>query len=207
MPRMRFLPAATLLILAASSSAAPLTVNRFDTNHSTIGFRIPIAGGMSEVEGKFTDFTIDVAYDPDDLANSSVSATIRAASIDTGIADRDKHLRSADFFDVEKYPELKFVSSRIEKSSDGFVAHGTLTMHGVSKEIALPFRQTGKQNVPDKNAIVLGFAAQTRLDRRDYGITWKHSVDPLFVGNDVDVNIRLITKLISVPATTSTAPH
>ena len=194
---MRLLP--VVLVLASSLSAAPLQVKRFDTNHSTIGFRIPIACGMSEVQGKFTDFAIDVVYDDQNVANSSVAATIQANSIDTGIADRDKHLRSADFFDVAKYPEIKFVSSSIDKRPDGFIAHGTLTMHGVSKEIALPFRQTGMQKVADKNAIVLGFAAQTKLDRRDYGINWKHSVDPLFVGNDVDVEIRLITKLITVP--------
>ena len=201
---MRFLAA---ILFSATALAAPLSVNRFDTNHSTIGFRIPIAGGMSEVEGKFTDFKIDVIYDDQNVGNSSVTATIQTASINTGIADRDKHLRSADFFDVEKYPELKFVSSRIEKTADGFLAHGTFTMHGVTKEIALPFRQTGFQKIADKNAIVLGFAAKTRLDRRDYGITWKHSVDPLFVGNDIDVDIHLITKLISVPETTGTAPH
>jgi polyisoprenoid-binding protein YceI len=149
---MRYL--SLVLVLATSLPAAPLAVKRFDTNHSTIGFRIPIAGGMSEVEGKFTDFAIDVAYDDQNLANSGVTAIIQATSIDTGIADRDKHLRSADFFDVAKYPEIKFVSSSIEKRPDGFVAHGTLTMH---------------------------------------------SVDPLFVGNDVDVEIRLITKLITIP--------
>jgi polyisoprenoid-binding protein YceI len=188
-----------VLLIATSLSSAPLAVKRFDTNHSTIGFRIPIAGGMSEVEGKFTDFAIDVAYDDQNVANSSVTAVIQAASIDTGIPDRDKHLRSADFFDVAKYPEVKFVSSSIEKRPDGFVAHGTFTMHGVSKEIALPFRQTGMQKIPDKNAIILGFAAKTQLDRRDYGLNWKHSVDPLFVGNDVDIEIRLITKLIPLP--------
>ena len=186
------------LAIALLLAATPLTVDRFDTNHSTIGFRIPIAGGMSEVEGKFTDFAIAVVYDDQNLANSSVTATIQAASINTGIAERDKDLRSAGFFDVAKYPEIKFVSSRIEKSGSGFIAHGMLTMHGVSKEITLPFRQTGKRDVPDKNAIVLGFAADTHLDRTDYGISWKHSIDPLFVGNDVTVAIRLITKLIPV---------
>ena len=194
---MRYL--SLVLVLATSLAAAPLAVKNFDTNHSTIGFRVPIAGGMSEVQGKFTDFAIDVAYDDQNVANSTVTAIIQAASINTGIADRDKHLRSADFFDVAKYPEIKFVSSSIEKRPDGFVAHGTFTMHGVSKEIALPFRQTGMKKVPDKNAIVLGFAAQTKLDRRDYGVNWKHNIDPLFVGNDVDVEIRLITKLITVP--------
>lgn len=196
---MRCAPGAVLLFLATLSEAAPLSVKRFDTSHSTIGFRIPILGGMSQVEGKFTDFAIDVTYDEENLAGSSVVATIIAASINTGIGDRDEHLRSAEFFDVAKFPELKFVSSRIEKRGKGFVAHGTLTMHGISRKLALPFTRTGMQRIPDKNAVVLGFAAQTRLNRRDFGLTWKHGVDPLFVGDDVVVEIRLITKLITVP--------
>jgi len=196
---MRFANTVVVLLVAALLRAAPLHVTRFDTNHSTIGFRIPILGGMSQVEGKFTDFVIDLTYDEEKLANSGVTATINAGSIDTGIADRDEHLRSPDFFDAAKYPEIKFVSSRIQKSDQGFVAHGILTMHGVSKPLALPFKQTGTRRVAEQNAIVLGFSGRVRLDRRDFGLNWKHSVDPLFVGDEVDVEIHLITKLVPLP--------
>ena len=131
-------------------------------------------------------------------AASSVVATIHPASIDTGIADRDKDLRSADFFDVAKYPDLTFASSRIEKTATGFVAHGKLTMHGVTKEIALPFRVTGVKRDVAKGTIEVAFAAETHLNRRDYGINWTHSVDPLFVGDDITVSIHLLSKRVPV---------
>ncbi len=148
----------TLLTFAftLSAVAAPIPLQKWDMNHSTISFRVPILGGMSEVEGKFTDFAVDVVFDEEHLENSRVKAVIHAASVDTGIADRDKHLRTADFFAVDKYPDIN-------------------------------------------NTIIAGFAAQTPLNRQDYGVSWKHSVDPAFVGDDVQIQIRLITKKNPLP--------
>jgi len=190
------LTAIVLMLVTLPAAAAPLHVQKFDSNHSTVAFRVPIMGGMSEVEGKFVDFAVDLTYDEDALAKSGVTATIQSNSIDTGIADRDKHLRSADFFDVAKYPEIRFVSSQIEKTSDGFIAHGALTMRGVTKQIALPFKLAGARRDPEKKSLILAFTAETHLNRRDYGINWTHSVDPLFVGDDVTVVIHLLTKKI-----------
>jgi polyisoprenoid-binding protein YceI len=85
---------------------------RIDTNHSTVGFSIPIMGGLSKVNGKFTDFTVILTNDEKDITKSSVSVIIKATSINTGIPARDNHLRTADFFDVEKYPEITFRSKR-----------------------------------------------------------------------------------------------
>jgi polyisoprenoid-binding protein YceI len=184
--------------LSFAAAGAPIHIQKFDTNHSTVAFRVPILGEMSVVEGKFTDFTVDLTYDEDAPASSSVFVTIHPASVDTGIAERDKHLRSADFFDVAKYPDLVFESSRIEKTSTGFIAHGKLTMHGVTKEIALPFRVTGVKRDPAKATIEVAFAAETHLNRRDYGINWTHSVDPLFVGDDIPVSIHLLSKRVPV---------
>lgn len=186
--------AAVLAAHAALAAAAPIHVTRFDTNHSTIGFRVPILSGMSEVEGKFTDFTFDVNYDEQDLAKSSVVAVVRVDSIDTGIADRDKDLRSAAFFDAAKFPELKFESTSIERAAGGYVAHGKLTLHGVTKEIAVPFRVTGVRRDAASNIVLVAFAAEFHLNRRDYGITWTHNVDPLFVGDDITVVVHLISK-------------
>jgi polyisoprenoid-binding protein YceI len=90
---------------------------KVDRNHSTIGFAVPILGGLSRVTGKFTDFDLAVVYDETDITKSSVNATIRVTSIDTGVADRDKDLRSAGFFDVDKYPTITFVSHTIEKKT------------------------------------------------------------------------------------------
>jgi polyisoprenoid-binding protein YceI len=188
--------AIVLSLFAFSAVAEPLRVQKFDSNHSTIAFRVPIMGGMSEVEGKFVDFAIDLTYDEESPAKSGVTATIQANSIDTGIADRDKHLRSADFFDAAKYPEIRFVSSQIEKTADGFLAHGALTMRGVTKQIALPFRLAGARKDVDQKSVILAFNAEMHLNRRDYGINWEHSVDPLFVGDEVTVIIHLLTKKI-----------
>src|SRR6266849_2049941 len=177
--------------------ATPTTfpINRFDTNHSTILFRIPILGGMSEVAGKFTDFSAQVVYDSEHPTSSSVVATIKTASIDTGIAARDQDLRSANFFDAEKFPEIRYESSRIEKTADGYRCLGKLTMHGVTKPLDLRLRMTGLTRVEEKKSVVIGFGGNARLNRRDYGINWKHSADPLFVGDDVVIEIHLISRL------------
>ena len=99
-------------------SAAQVNIVRqytIDTNHSTVGFSVSIMDGLSRVSGKFTDFTVTLTNDEKDITKSSVNVVIKAASINTGIPARDTHLRSADFFEVEKYPEITFQSKRIEK--------------------------------------------------------------------------------------------
>jgi len=169
-----------------------------DTNHSTVGFSVSIMGGLSKVTGKFTDFAITLNNDEKDITKSSVSVVIKTASINTGIAARDNHLRTPDFFDAEKYPEITFQSSRIERKGKQFIALGTFTMHGVSKELALPFTVIG----PNKNAagdkMNFGYATHISLNRRDFGINWQHKTVPNFVGDNVDVDIELITKAIDV---------
>ena len=117
MNRQKFLRVVLSLALALVPIARALEY-KIDPNHSTIGFATPILGNLSKVHGKFTEFTVTLKFDENDLPNSSVSAIIKAASIDTGVADRDKHLRSADFFDVAKFADITFASSRIERSGD-----------------------------------------------------------------------------------------
>jgi polyisoprenoid-binding protein YceI len=181
--------------VAQSSSTRQYAI---DNNHSTIGFSISIMSGMSKVTGKFTDFAITLTNDEQDITRSSVNAVIKTASINTGIEARDKDLRSPAFFDAEKYPEITFQSSRIEKKGNQLVAFGTFTMHGVSKELALPFAVTG----PHKNAagdkMNFGYATRVTLNRRDFGINWRHKTVPDFVGDNVEVEIELITRAIDV---------
>jgi polyisoprenoid-binding protein YceI len=195
-PMKRTLLLLTLVLAALPGYSKTITIDRLDTNHSTILFRVPIMGGMSEVVGKFTDFTIVIAYDDEDLTHCHVSAVIKTASVDTGIADRDKHLRTADFFDAEKFPEATFESSRIEKTADGFRALGTFTLRGISKPFVIPFRITGKRRDEEKKGSTFGFSGTAQLNRQDYGVHWKHSVDPTFVGDDVTIEIHLVSKLI-----------
>ncbi len=177
-------------------SAHPVAPVKYsvDANHSTIGFSVPILDGVSSVRGKFTDFSVDLNFDETAITKSSVTATIKAASIDTGVEARDKHLRTADFFEVEKYPEITFQSSKIVKKEKNFIAIGTFTMHGVSKEISIPFTSTGKfyNQITKKN--LMGFSANLQLDRRDYGMAWKHSAVPNWVGDLVTIELVILVR-------------
>jgi len=188
----------TILLVSVSIAGQVSTGRQYpiDTNHSTVGFSVPIMGGLSKVKGKFTDFNINLTNDERDITKSSVNVVIKAASVDTGIDGRDKHLRTADFFDVEKFPEITFQSSRIEKRGKQLIAHGTLTMHGVSKEIALPFTITGVDENADKTKKNTGYSASLVLNRRDYGINYEHKTVPNFVGDNITVEIDLITRAI-----------
>jgi len=169
---------------------------KIDRNHSNLGFAAPILGGLSKVRGKFSEFTVQLKFDAADLAASSIRAVILPAGIDTGVADRDEHLRSPDFFDVAKFPEAVFESSRIEKTATGFLARGKLTIRGITRDVDLPFAITGRFESQDEkgNWETLGFTASCIINRRDYGMLWKHSSQELFVGDLIDIEILLITR-------------
>lgn len=186
----------TFLIVVASASAAT-TRYEIDSAHSNIGFSIPIAGGLSHVRGKFNDFTAAIVYDDKDVTKSSVKAVIKAASIDTGIERRDAHLRNPDFFDAEKYPDITFESTRVEKKGKDFIAHGTFTMHGVSKELALPFTVNGVKKDEKTGKTTLGVTARASINRRDFGIAFARPDSPDFLGDMVEVELNLITKAAS----------
>ena len=188
----------TILLASVSIAAQVSTARQYpiDMNHSTVGFSVPIMGGLSKVKGKFMDFNINLTNDERDVTKSSVNVVIKAASVNTGIEGRDKHLRTADFFDVEKFPEITFQSSRIEKRNKQLIAHGTLTMHGVSKEISLPFTITGVDENADKTKKNVGYSASLVLNRRDYGINYTHKTVPNFIGDNITVEIDLITRAI-----------
>ena len=170
---------------------------RVDPGHSVIGFSIRHFE-ISFVRGRFKDFTSTIHFDAADMTKSTVEFTAKVESIDTGVGGRDNHLRSADFFDVEKFPEIKFESNRIEKRGKSFVAHGTLTMHGVSKEIALPFSITGSNKDATGKKMNVGYSARVTLNRRDFGINWQNQNAPNFVGDNIDIEIDLITRAIDV---------
>jgi polyisoprenoid-binding protein YceI len=188
----------TIFVFSLSIAAQVSTSRQYpiDMNHSTVGFTVPIMGGLSKVKGKFTDFNINLTNDEKDITKSSVNVVIKAASVDTGIEGRDKHLRTADFFDVEKFPEITFQSSRVEKRGKQLIALGTLTMHGVSKEIALPFTITGVNENAEKTKKNVDYSASIVLNRRDYGINYTHKTVPNFVGDNITVEIDLITRAI-----------
>ena len=141
--------------------------------------------------------------DEDDPARSYVEAEIEVASIDTGVEDRDNHLRSADFFDVAQFPEMKFKSTKVEKKGDGYVLHGDFTLKGVTKQISFPFTLTGaiKDN---RGNVRFGVAAETKINRRDYEITWgaKMANGGLNVADEVIIDLQLEAVKAAAPATT-----
>jgi len=185
-----------LAVTAFAQDGATTKPYPIDNNHSTVGFSVPILGGLSQVKGKFTDFAITLNHDEKDITKSSVSVVIKATSVNTGIEGRDRHLRSADFFDVEKFPEITFKSERIEKKGKQFIAHGPLTMHGVTKQIALPFSITGTFKNPTNNKMSVGYSARMVLNRRGFGINYSRQDNPTFVGDNITVEIELVTRAL-----------
>jgi polyisoprenoid-binding protein YceI len=184
-------PTWTLGLLTLVSASFRLQA---EPNHSTIGFSVPIAAGMTRVTGKFTRFEASVLYDVDDPSRWTLEASIEAASVDTGIDERDEDLRGPDFFDTENHPRILFESDAIQRRGDEFVARGTLTIRGVAREIELPFRVTAVDW--EDEAPLLGLAAELSLNRTDFGVgtDWRHTLIPNFLGEEVQVEIFLWTK-------------
>jgi polyisoprenoid-binding protein YceI len=161
-----------------------------DAAHSGINFSIRHMV-VSKVRGRFTKFTGAVKLDDADLTRSTIEATIDASSIDTGTAQRDAHLRSPDFFDVERFPELRFFSTRIEKlSDDRYRVVGDLTIRDVSREVTLDVEYAGRGKDPWGNERV-AFAAKTAIDRKDFGLGWNQVLEAggVLVGDRVEIEL------------------
>jgi len=146
-------------------------VYNFDRAHSFIGFKVKHMG-LIEVPGYFRDFTGAVTYDAKDPAKSTVQFTAKATSVDTGVGGRDTHLRSADFFEVEKFPELSFKSTKVEKKGSGWMVTGDFTLKGVTKTISFPFNISGFLPADQRSGGKMGITAETSINRRDYGVNY-----------------------------------
>jgi len=167
---------------------------RIDTNHSTLGFTIPIVAGISRVTAKFTDFNVELVWDDEYPSKSSVSVEIQVASISTGLSGRDGDIQSDKILDEASFPTITFESTDIRKNGSDFIAIGDFTLHGVTKEIYLPVRVVTfvDEDNPDDpwRAYHIGY----ELDRRDYGIKWVRGSLAFFVGYDMDVDITLLER-------------
>ncbi|MFN2413139.1 MAG: YceI family protein, partial [Pyrinomonadaceae bacterium] len=146
-------------------------VYNFDKAHSAIGFRVKHMG-LVEVPGYFRDFTGTVNYDAADVAKSTVEFIAKTTSVDTGVAGRDKHLRTSDFFDVEKYPDLTFKSTKIEKKGKNLLITGDLTIRGVTKSVSFPFEIAGWLPPDERSGGKMGVTAETTVNRRDFGVNY-----------------------------------
>lgn len=175
---------------AGKTSEAASGVYEIDKNHSAIGFAVKHMG-LVDVPGYFTDFAGTIRFDAENPSKSSVEFTAKAASIDTRVDARDKHLRSADFFDVEKYPDISFKSTKVQKKGKKLLVTGDFSMHGVTKTVTLPVAVTGFAEGRGGQK-VMGATAETVIDRAEYGI--KYGIDNGSIGKDVRVILQIEAK-------------
>ena len=185
MTRNRRILGALWIGLAAAGAALAATESfKFDKAHTLIGFRIRHV--VTKVEGRFRDFDGTIALDRSNPAASKVELTIQAASIDTSNETRDKDLRSANYFDVEKFPTITFKSTKVEsKGGDQYDVTGDFTLHGVTKSIHIPVKHTGFGTMGKTEKA--GFEVALPIKRSDYGMAAGGPV----VGDDVEINIQV----------------
>jgi len=161
-----------------------------DPSHSEIGFTVRHAG-ISKVRGQFTDAaaTLDLA---ENVTDSKVNASIKTASFDSGDANRDGHVRGEDFFDVEKFPEISFVSNAIVPKGDAYELQGDLTIKGVTRPVALETELNGVAVDPFGNTRA-GLTAETTISRKDFGLTWNAVLEAggVLVSDKVAINLEL----------------
>ncbi|HET8963979.1 MAG TPA: YceI family protein [Chitinophagales bacterium] len=163
-----------------------------DTAHSEVGFKVKHMM-ITNVRGKFEDYSVSVKTDGEDFSTAEVNFSAKTASINTGSEDRDKHLRSADFFESEKYPEMKFVSTQIEKMDEGdFVLTGDLTIRDITKSVKLDVEFGGILKDPYGNNKA-GFIVTGKIYRKDWGLNWNAALEAggVLVAEDVKLNIEI----------------
>jgi polyisoprenoid-binding protein YceI len=162
-----------------------------DPAHSSVSFTVRHLM-VSKVRGRFTTFDASVVTAPDPL-DSTVEAEIDLSSIDTGNPDRDAHIRSADFFDVDRHPSLTFRSTAVRRDGDDFALDGELTIHGVTRPVTLALEVNGFQHASPFGDVRAGFSATTEINRRDYGIEFNMALEGggVVVGEKVQVALEL----------------
>jgi len=180
----------TVLPVLLASSVVAADVYVFDKAHSTLGFQVRHL--FSKVPGKFTDFSGQIQFDEANPEQSSVEVTINAASINTSNDQRDEHLRSPDFFDVQKFPKITFKSKSVKKTGANTAnVIGDFTMHGVTKEVLLNVELLGK-GPGMQGTIVSGWDGATTLKRSDFGLIWNKAIEGTqVVGDDVRIDLHI----------------
>jgi polyisoprenoid-binding protein YceI len=185
-----FLVAAALAV--ASAAGAQTTSWTIDSAHSQAAFTIRHMS-ISNVNGRFGNISGTIKIDPNDLTKSSVNATIDTTTVDTGVAQRDGHLKSPDFFDSAKYPTMTFVSKSIARSEDGYTISGDLTIHGVTKPAVLKVDAPEKEQLGPDNKLHRGFSATTTIHRQDFGLVWNGTLKSgdSMIGDDAKITLDI----------------
>ncbi|HKQ70428.1 MAG TPA: YceI family protein [Polyangiaceae bacterium] len=174
-----------------------MTTEKWDVDavHSSVGFTVRHMV-VAKVHGQFTKWSANLALDTDDLTRSQIDVHIDAASIDTRDEKRDAHLKSADFLDVEKSPEISFKGTRVEKArGDAYRVVGDLTIRGVKREVVLDVEFGGRAKDPWGGERV-GFTAKSKIDRKEFGLQWNAALETggVLVGETVDITIEVEAK-------------
>ena len=165
-----------------------------DRSHSEVAFQVRHL--LSKVRGRFADFAGTIQFDESNPQSSRVDVTIQARSVDTAEGDRDKHLRSADFFEVDIYPTLTFTSTSVTpRGDDTYDVVGELTIHGVTRPVTLPASFLGAAQDPWGNTR-FAFEAELKLNRKDFGLSWNAALETggFLVGDEVKVTLSIQAK-------------
>ncbi|MEI6692034.1 MAG: YceI family protein [Chlorobium sp.] len=182
-----------IMALPALAEATPWTI---DADHSNVGFSVSHLM-VSHVKGNFNKYTGVVDLNDKDITKSNVNVSIDAASINTNVQKRDEHLRSADFFDVAKYPTLTFVSKKWARAAKGALkVTGDLTIHGVTREVMLNVAPFSKESKDPWGNFRRGTSATTTINRKDYGLVWNQALETGGVAVGEDVNISLEVEMV-----------
>ena len=164
-----------------------------DQDHSNVGFKVKHLM-VSNVKGEFRSFNGTLEIDDKDVTKSKVAVTIETPSITTGVTKRDDHLKSPDFFDVAKYPTMTFVSKKVKKAgNDKLKVYGDLTLHGVTKEVILDVEGPTKAFKDPWGNIKRGASATTKINRKDFGLTWNAAIESggVVVGDEVTISLEV----------------
>jgi polyisoprenoid-binding protein YceI len=173
------------------TTSTAIRTYQIDKAHSEVMFQVRHL--ITKVRGRFSDFSGEIAFDEDAPESSTVTFEVKTASIDTNQGDRDAHLRSDDFFGVERFPVLTFKSAAIRKTSDtSFDVEGDFTIRDVTKRITLPVTFLGKAKDP-WGAEKLAFETELTINRKDYGLNWNAALETggFLVGDEVKINVSV----------------
>jgi len=178
--------------MSTLSTAAPATTTwSIDSVHSSAQFKVRHMM-ISNVKGEFTSITGALKYDEENIGNSSVEASIDSRTISTRDPQRDAHLKSADFFDVDKYPALTFKSTAVSRKSDGELSvAGNLTIHGITKDVVFEVEGPSAPAKDPWGNTRVGLSASTRINRKDFGLTWNATLETggILVGDEVSITL------------------
>ena len=189
----RLLASISTIIVLSLPALASATIWNIDPDHTNVGFKVRHLM-ISNVRGSFDKHTGVVDINDKDITKSKVQVTIDTASINTNVQKRDDHLRSADFFDVAKFPTMTFVSKKVAKAGkDKLKVTGDLTLHGITREVVLNVEGPTKVSKDPYGNIRSGATATTKINRKDFGLVWNAALETggVAVGEEVTINLEI----------------